>query len=176
MFDKLEAVETRFVELEGKLADPDVIARRAEFQKLSKEHADISELVAAFRRYKLVQSEREANRPLDRALGNEMRDLGEVAARPGEPHSERFRPGLVSPLDAPEPAATVPRRDARLRSGEMLRNECERRHRRAFGSARTVPEVEPPLPAGIAPDPVPGGPEVPRTCPVDAPDPRGPPS
>jgi peptide chain release factor 1 len=64
MFDKLEAVEKRFVELDSKLADPEIIGRRNEFQKLSKEHADIAELVESYRRYKLVQAEREANRPL----------------------------------------------------------------------------------------------------------------
>ncbi len=75
MFDKLQAVETRFVELEGKLADPEIIGKRAEFQKLSKEHADISELVAAYRRYKQVQSEREENRPLLEEKDADMRAM-----------------------------------------------------------------------------------------------------
>ena len=75
LFDKLEAVESRFVELEIKLADPDVISRRAEFQKLSKEHSDLSELVAAFRRHKLVQEERAANRPLMEEKDPDMRAM-----------------------------------------------------------------------------------------------------
>ncbi len=73
MFDKLQAVESRFVELEGKLADPGIISRRAEFQKLSKEHSDIAELVTAYRRYKVVQAEREANRPLLEEKDADMR-------------------------------------------------------------------------------------------------------
>jgi len=64
LFDKLEAVEKRYVELEQQLADPDVIARRNEFQKLSKEHADISDLVAAYRDYKKVQADLDANKDL----------------------------------------------------------------------------------------------------------------
>src|SRR5438067_1406633 len=64
MFDKLEAVEKRYVELEKQLSDPDVIASRNEFQKLSKEHSDISELVTAFRQHRRISSELEANKPL----------------------------------------------------------------------------------------------------------------
>ena len=75
MFDKLQAVESRFVELEAKLADPDIISRRAEFQKLSKEHADLIDLVAAYRRYKLVQTEREANKPLLEEKDQDMRGM-----------------------------------------------------------------------------------------------------
>ncbi|MEO6950486.1 MAG: peptide chain release factor 1 [Polyangia bacterium] len=75
MFDKLQSVETRFVELEHRLADPDVINKRAEFQKLSKEHADLSDLVAAFRRYKLVQAERAENRSLLEEKDADMRAM-----------------------------------------------------------------------------------------------------
>jgi peptide chain release factor 1 len=64
MFDKLEAVEARYLVLEQMLADPEVIGRRAEFQKLSKEHADLNDLVAAFREYKKVRAELDANKEL----------------------------------------------------------------------------------------------------------------
>src|SRR5581483_11017392 len=64
MFDKLEAVEKRYAELEKQHADPDVIARRGEFQKLSKEHSDISELVSAYREHRRISGELEANKPL----------------------------------------------------------------------------------------------------------------
>src|SRR5258708_4763219 len=75
MFDKLEAVETRYVELDRLLADPDVIARRAEFQKLAKEHADLDDLVAAYRSYKQTAAELEANRPLVEEKDGEMRAM-----------------------------------------------------------------------------------------------------
>src|SRR5437867_3947383 len=64
MFAKLEAVESRYAELEKQLADPDIIGRRAEFQKLSKEHSDISDLVTAYREHRRISLELEANRPL----------------------------------------------------------------------------------------------------------------
>jgi peptide chain release factor 1 len=64
MFDKLEAVETRYQALEQLLADPDVINRRGEFQKLSKEHADLVDLVGAYREYKKISADLDANKEL----------------------------------------------------------------------------------------------------------------
>jgi peptide chain release factor 1 len=82
MFDKLEAVEKRYEALEVLLADPDVISRRAEFQKLSKERADIVELVEAFREYKKIAAELDANKPLLEEKDPEMRTMArEESAR-----------------------------------------------------------------------------------------------
>jgi peptide chain release factor 1 len=64
MFDKIEELEQRFRELESLLSDPAVIANQPEFRKLSREHADLSELVAAYRRYRKVQAEIAGNREL----------------------------------------------------------------------------------------------------------------
>ncbi len=64
MFDKLQSVEARFEELDRLLSDPAVIARRSEFQKYSKEHSDLSDLVTAFRALRSIQSEMAANKPL----------------------------------------------------------------------------------------------------------------
>ena len=52
LLSKLDAVETRYEELSGKLSDPAVLGNRQTFQKMSKEHADIRELVDAFRHYR----------------------------------------------------------------------------------------------------------------------------
>ena len=82
MFDKLEAVEKRYQDLEALLADPDVIGRRAEFQKLSKERADIVELVEAFREYKRIIAELDENKPLLEEKDPEMRTMArEESAR-----------------------------------------------------------------------------------------------
>src|SRR3954452_9101752 len=75
MFDKLEEVEKRYQNLEALLADPDVIAKRAEFQKLSKERADIVALVENFRAYKRVINDIEANKPLLEEKDPEMRSM-----------------------------------------------------------------------------------------------------
>jgi peptide chain release factor 1 len=64
MFEKIEELEQRFRELESLLSDPAVIANQPEFRKLSREHADFSELVEAYRRYKKVLAEIAGNREL----------------------------------------------------------------------------------------------------------------
>ena len=55
MFDKLEAVEKRYEELTKMIADPEVIANQAEWQKAIKEHASIEDVVIKFREYKKVK-------------------------------------------------------------------------------------------------------------------------
>lgn len=52
MFEKLEAVEKRYEELTKLIADPEVISKQSEWQKLMKEHAAIEEIVFKFREYK----------------------------------------------------------------------------------------------------------------------------
>jgi len=57
MFDKLKGVEERFVELEGLLSDPKVLQDRSAFQKYSREHAELNEIIIVFRTYKQVNAE-----------------------------------------------------------------------------------------------------------------------
>ena len=52
LLTKLAAVEQRYEEISGKLSDPAVVGNRQTFQKMSKEHADIRDLVDAFRSYR----------------------------------------------------------------------------------------------------------------------------
>jgi peptide chain release factor 1 len=47
--DKMAALGRRHEEVTALLGDPDVIARRAEFGKLSREYAELEPLVAAWR-------------------------------------------------------------------------------------------------------------------------------
>lgn len=64
MFDKLEAVEGRFLEIEHKLGDPELAGRPDEFRRLSKEHASLQEIVAEYRNYRKVKGEITSNREL----------------------------------------------------------------------------------------------------------------
>ena len=59
MFEKLEAVEKRYEELTKLIADPEVIAKQEEWQKLMKEHSSIEEIVLKFREYKKVKQSME---------------------------------------------------------------------------------------------------------------------
>lgn len=64
MFDKLDDVENRFLEVESRLGDPDLANRPAEFRKLSQEHASLQELVTEYRYYKKIVAELISNREL----------------------------------------------------------------------------------------------------------------
>ena len=75
MFDKLADVEDRYQELTRLLSDPDVIGKRAEFQKYAKEHADIGELVECYRRYKKLGEEAADNKVLLEEKDPEMRAM-----------------------------------------------------------------------------------------------------
>ena len=64
MMDKIEELERRYQELEALLSDPTVISNQPEFRKFSREHSDLSELVATYRRYRKVLGEIADNREL----------------------------------------------------------------------------------------------------------------
>lgn len=51
MIDKLEALAQKFADLEYKIADPEVIADQAQWQKLIKEHAGLSPIVNKYNEY-----------------------------------------------------------------------------------------------------------------------------
>ena len=55
MFQKLEAVERRYEELNKLISDPEVIARQNEWKNLMKEHSDMVNIVEKYREYKKVK-------------------------------------------------------------------------------------------------------------------------
>ena len=57
MFDKLEAIEKRYMELEGKLAEPALLEDKSLYQKLAKEFSDLEDMVKIYRRYKSFSQE-----------------------------------------------------------------------------------------------------------------------
>lgn len=64
MFAKLEQLVSRYEELNAKLSDPKVIADNSLFSKLSKERADLQELVETYQRLKNIQRQLEENREM----------------------------------------------------------------------------------------------------------------
>ncbi len=57
MWNKLEEVEQRFEELSQILSDPEVISDRHKYSRYSKEHKELSEIVATFRAHRKVTQE-----------------------------------------------------------------------------------------------------------------------
>ena len=76
MFQKLDAVEKRYEELNKLISDPEMIAKQSEWQKLMKEHSDIQEVVEKYREYKKVnQALEEAKEMLS---DKDLKELAEI--------------------------------------------------------------------------------------------------
>ncbi len=54
MFQKLEDVEKRYDELTKKISDPEIIAQNKEWQKMMKEHSELTPIVEKYREYKKI--------------------------------------------------------------------------------------------------------------------------
>ena len=76
MFEKLEAIEKRYEELNKEIADPNLISNQSEWQKAMKEHASLEKLVQKFREYKKVKKEMEEAEEL--LKDPEMKELAEA--------------------------------------------------------------------------------------------------
>lgn len=78
MFQKLDDVEKRYNELTEQISDPDVIARTNEWQKLMKEHSDMTPIVEKYREYKKVQKNYEEAVQMMKEDDKEIKDLAEA--------------------------------------------------------------------------------------------------
>ncbi|MDA3902488.1 MAG: peptide chain release factor 1 [Desulfuromusa sp.] len=75
MFANLEDVVDRFREVEGLLSDPAVISDQKRYRELAKEHADLTEVVMVYSKYKQICNEIEGNRELLQDNDPEMKEL-----------------------------------------------------------------------------------------------------
>lgn len=57
MLEKLESVEKRYIELEQKLADSELIKDKGQYQKLAKEFSDLQDTVKKYRQFKSLSAE-----------------------------------------------------------------------------------------------------------------------
>jgi peptide chain release factor 1 len=76
LYEKLKQVEARYDEMSEQLSSPEVLADSARIQKLAKNHSDLSEIVAKYRRWKKIeQGLREAKQMANDAEDLEMRQM-----------------------------------------------------------------------------------------------------
>jgi len=80
MFQKLETIETRCMQLDKLLSDADVIKDQKRFQQYAKERSDLSELLDTYRRYKKVCSELEESEHLSLERDEELKQLAKAEA------------------------------------------------------------------------------------------------
>ena len=55
MFQKLEDVEKKYIDLTEKISDPEVISRQNEWKVMMKEHSELEPIVEKYREYKKVE-------------------------------------------------------------------------------------------------------------------------
>ena len=77
MLDKLQAIEDRYLDLEAKISDPDVIADQSNWQKATKAHAKLEPVVTAYHEYRDMCAVRDEAEEILRA--NEDEELVEMA-------------------------------------------------------------------------------------------------
>jgi len=75
MFDKLKDIEERYRELEGLLSDQSIVANGQLRQKYTKEHADLSDLVEAYREYRTTLEEIEEGEAILRGNDQELIEI-----------------------------------------------------------------------------------------------------
>jgi peptide chain release factor 1 len=78
MFQKLEDVERRYNELETSLVEPAVIGNRKEYARLSKERADLEQIVHHYRNWKRLSAEIEGHKELLEEPDSEIRELAKA--------------------------------------------------------------------------------------------------
>lgn len=79
MFDKLKFVEEKYVDLNEKISDPEVINDQAIWQKYMKEHAEIEPVVLKYREYMKTKEQIQDSREiLDSSHDEEMKELAKM--------------------------------------------------------------------------------------------------
>jgi peptide chain release factor 1 len=75
MFRRLKDIETRYTDLEGLLSNPDVVSKPSVYQKYAKEHADLQDLVEAFREYEKTNARIEEDQGILRGNDDELKEI-----------------------------------------------------------------------------------------------------
>jgi peptide chain release factor 1 len=75
MFKRLKEIDARYREIESFLSDPEVVNKQPLYQKYAKEHADLYDLVEAFREYEKVQGRIEEGQALLRENDEELKSI-----------------------------------------------------------------------------------------------------
>ena len=94
MFANLEDVVDRFREVEGLLSEPSLMADQKRYRQLTKEHADLSEVVAVYGRYTQVCSAITDNQELLGDSDPEMKELAEAELEQLEEQQEQLEEEL----------------------------------------------------------------------------------
>jgi len=78
MIDKLEAIQDRYHYLEEKLSDPDVLSDMKLFAKINKEYKDLTEIIEAFKEYKITAENIKNATEMLKDSDPEMKEMAET--------------------------------------------------------------------------------------------------
>lgn len=79
MFDKIEAIESKYTDLSEKMGDPDVINNQSEWQKYVKEHSELEPMVMKYREYKeTLNGIQESKEILGESSDEELREMAKM--------------------------------------------------------------------------------------------------
>ena len=101
---KLERLGERLEELNGLLADPDVIGEQNKFRELSREYAEVKPVVDCFERYRNTLADLNNARDMLKDADKEIRSLAEDEISRAETESERLDLELQKLLLPKDPA------------------------------------------------------------------------
>jgi peptide chain release factor 1 len=64
MFHRLDSVEERYLKLEQELSNPEILSNQKEYQKITREHAEIAPLVETYRQFKKLSQQLQENQDM----------------------------------------------------------------------------------------------------------------
>ncbi len=101
--NKLETTRERFEEIEGLMADPDVISDQNQFRDLSKEYARLDPIVGLFLQYESFCDDIVAAREMAGDSDDEIRQMGEEEIATLEENLDSLQMSLQKALIPPDP-------------------------------------------------------------------------
>jgi len=109
MIDKLEAIQDRYYYLEEQMADPEVITDVERYTKISKEYADLKEMMKVYETYKKLLGNIETAKEMIKEESGDLREMAQQELEELEPRREEMEEQikmLLIPKD-PEDAKDV---------------------------------------------------------------------
>ena len=96
MLDKLQALEDRYLDLEAKISDPEVIADQTNWLKATKAHAKLVPIVTAYREYRdMIKARDEAEELLAAGDDEELVEMAKEELKELKPQIEEYEEKLT---------------------------------------------------------------------------------
>jgi peptide chain release factor 1 len=103
MYERLQGIEERYLQLEQSLSDPQTIANPKEYQRLAKEHSELTPSVQALRKYRHLLKQLEENKEFLTDPDQEIRELAREENRKLQADLEVVEQQLKDLLTPPDP-------------------------------------------------------------------------